>query len=43
MAKKKSAKLRHKSVNSFGVVFFDNIEPRDCGRRSQGGQAQHDH
>ena len=27
MAKKKAAKLRRKSVNSYGVVFLDHIEP----------------
>jgi hypothetical protein len=27
MAKKKSAKPRRKSVNSYGVVFLDHIEP----------------
>lgn len=27
MAKKKAAKVRQKSVNSYGVVFLDNIEP----------------
>jgi hypothetical protein len=27
MAKKKSAKARKKSVNSYGVVYLDHIEP----------------
>lgn len=27
MAKKKSAKLKRKGVNSFGVVYIDHIEP----------------
>ncbi len=27
MAKKKSAKARRKSVNSYGVVYLDHIEP----------------
>ena len=27
MAKKKAAKARKKSINSYGVVFLDNIEP----------------
>ena len=27
MAKKKAAKLRRKAVDSYGVVYLDNIEP----------------